>query len=84
MRLGRNLLHSFQREGSLHATQTGEDIRVVRRQKTRAQVLTFIGVSQGKTRFGRINSLGLASLIPPGFGVIMLFPSFLLPGPGMI
>lgn len=72
MRLGRNLLYSDpQREGSLQSTQrdmwhAGEDIRVGRRQKTRAQVLTFIGVSQGKTR---INSLGLASLIPPGFGL---------------
>lgn len=56
MRLGRNLLYSDLRERGhcMPHTDTGEDIRVVRRQRTRAQVMTFIGVSQGKARLGRI------------------------------
>lgn len=72
MRLERNLLRSDLRErGNCmpHREITGEDIRVVRRQKTRAQVMTFIGISQEKATLGRINSLGLASLIPPVFGL---------------
>lgn len=62
---------------------------VVRKQKTgvrrQHEAMTFVGVSQGKVRQGRVNCLGLANLNNfGGLWAIGVIPSCLVPGPGMV
>lgn len=68
MRLGRSLLDSGTRERGYHMPHwaTGEDTRVVRKEDRSTEESLDYGLYWGflgKARWGRINSLGLDSLI---------------------
>ena len=53
------------------------------RSKEKAQTLAFIGVSQGKATWDRVNSLGLAGLNNySGLWAVGVVSSCLVPGPG--
>ena len=83
--------HISLERGTYHTTKGQKgSIRVVRSQKTdrsegKVSARACIGVSMGKTRQDRVNSLGLASLNhSSGLWGIGVAPRCLVLGPGMI